>query len=92
MSARNSHAAKAARRAEREHQPRLTAPAAAVSHVQAVSELLDLAHRLSAIRLDDEMAVHGSTALWVSGHGRLFTHDGSPLPAGLRLEPPARRR
>jgi hypothetical protein len=63
VSARNSHAAKAARRAARERRP-LADPHAAITREQAVEELRDWAHKLMAVRLDDKMAVHGSAALW----------------------------
>jgi hypothetical protein len=35
-------------------------------------------------RQDDEMIMHGTAALWVSAHGRVFTHPGGPLPDSVQ--------
>jgi hypothetical protein len=38
---------------------------------------------LMAVHEDDVMMQHGTAALWVSAHGRVFTRQAGPLPAGI---------
>ena len=82
MSARNTHAAKAARRAAR----------ASADERAIRTELADYGAAIltGTVRLSgtsDETTTHASAALWVSEHGRLFAPGGA-RPAGMaRGEP-----
>ena len=55
------------------------------AHASFATELRDLGLQVVEARADDVLTQHGTAALWVSAHGRVFTHQGTELPSGLQL-------
>lgn len=76
MSARNSRAAKGGRTGGHPARGALAA------------EVRELGLDLVTAHHDDEVLMqHGTAALWVSAHGRVFTRRAGPLPAGIQAGP-----